>query len=175
MRPLPLPWIETLWSQLIVVYGVEFLRQYEHVKLPPVKADWCEKLAWTLTKPDETEAQRACPAIAWALDNLAVGKPPNVLEFRQLCRGYHAPEPIALPMEPRAAPARLRRVLEQLAKPLEDQRPGQVRAAERYIARHADKPRHSPVEVDFLTFYAGVLERWNADQPKEATNAVIDH
>ena len=81
-QPLSSQAIDQIFAQLHVVWGRNFLAQYEGQDLSVIKANWANTLAGLQRRPY---------AIAYAIENL----PPmrmNALEFRDLCR--RAPEPV---------------------------------------------------------------------------------
>lgn len=94
---LPAAWVDRIFDRLAIVYGDEFLARWRAVSLADVKTDWANTMGYYEADPG---------AIAWALENLPSGKPPTVLQFRDLCRQAPAPEVPRLP-EPKADPARM--------------------------------------------------------------------
>lgn len=110
-EPLPMPWIDRLFAKLSVVYGAPFLSKYDGFDLAVIKAEWGDSLAGY-------QAHNGV-AISWALEHLPE-RPPNVIEFRALCRV--APTPTAKLLEApkdKPNPAMLAKVSEGLeqAKP----------------------------------------------------------
>lgn len=102
---LPAPWVDRLFDKMVLVYGQSFLRRWTDVDMGAVKSDWAHELASFAQSPR---------AIAWALQNLPPDKPPNVLEFRALCR--RCPVEQAPQIEgPPADPARIAAELQKLA------------------------------------------------------------
>lgn len=166
--PLPLGLVESLFARLLVTYGHPFLNQYEGLDMGVVHADWAEKLAGFQQQGEGDEVD--APAIAWALDNLTPGRPPNALDFKQLCRAYRAPEdhPLGLPAPPRAVPERFQNALAQLAAPLEDTRPEPVRRAYAFINKWGTEGvRLNPTQQGWLKHYRAIATRWEADQARE--------
>ena len=94
---LPAAWVDRIFDRLAIVYGEEFLARWRAVNMADVKTDWANTLGYYEADPG---------AIAWALENLPSGKPPTVLQFRDLCRQAPAPEVPRLP-EPKAGPKRV--------------------------------------------------------------------
>ena len=84
---LPNNWVDRIFAKLTLVYGTDFTRRWEGLDVDDVKADWARELAMY---------QQAPAAIAYALENLPENKPPNVLQFRALCRA--APNRPVTPM-----------------------------------------------------------------------------
>ena len=74
---LPSSWTDRIFAKLTVTYGQRFLGLYAGVDLQAVKDDWGHELRGYAQSAD---------AIKHALSILPAEKPPNVLEFRQLCR-----------------------------------------------------------------------------------------
>ena len=85
--PLPLPWVDKIFTKLTLVYGHEFLNRWRDIDLDAVKADWAHELAGYEAHPE---------ALAHALTYLP-NKPPSVLEFRDLARKCPPPVFKALP------------------------------------------------------------------------------
>ncbi|MBF6631845.1 MAG: hypothetical protein ITG01_11950 [Comamonas sp.] len=89
-RPLPMPWVDKIFEKLGKTYGRDFLARWDGFEadaMTEVKQDWGDELGGFIDQPD---------AIAHALAHLPV-KAPNVIEFRQLCRGAPKPEFKQLP------------------------------------------------------------------------------
>lgn len=105
---LPVAWVEKIWAKLTLTYGDKFLRQYSSIpseQLNAVKTDWCHELAGYQNNPG---------AIAWALSNLPE-YPPNVIQFKGLCRSAPRVEPVAaIENQAKADPQRLKAELEKL-------------------------------------------------------------
>ena len=72
---LPLPWVDKIFLKLTLLYGREFAGRWEGLEIADVKTDWGHELAGFENWPD---------AIAYALANCPPGKPPTVIEFRQI-------------------------------------------------------------------------------------------
>ena len=73
----PIQWVEKIFTKLILVYGMDFLRRWEGISIAEVKTDWAYCLSGFIDNPQ---------AIAFALANLPDSKPPTALEFRSICR-----------------------------------------------------------------------------------------
>lgn len=101
---LPAMWVDRIFDRLSVVYGGEFLDRWRAIPLTDVKTNWGQMLAYYEADPG---------AIAWALENLPSGKPPTVLQFRDLCRAAPAKPAPMLP-EPKADPERIKTEMEKL-------------------------------------------------------------
>ena len=97
--------IDLIFTKCALVYGRDFLSRWEGLDMTEVKTDWRRELhGWLIANPQ---------AIRHALENLPAGKPPDVLQFRELCRRRPEPAPLALEA-PRADPDRVRRELARL-------------------------------------------------------------
>ena len=81
-EPLPMQWIDRLFTKLALTYGAPFMARYDGLDLEMVKAEWAEGLSGY-------QAENGA-AIAWALGMLP-DRAPNLIEVRTLCR--HAPTP----------------------------------------------------------------------------------
>lgn len=101
---LPLTWVDRIFEKLTLVYGQEFLDRWRDIDLNAVKSDWCHELAGMASSPSR---------IAFALANLP-GRPPSVIQFKDLCRSAPAPDAPKLP-EPKADPERVKVELSKLA------------------------------------------------------------
>lgn len=102
---LPLPWVDKIFHKLTLLYGRDFIGRWEGLEIADVKTDWGHELSGFESWPE---------AIAHALATLPAGKPPTVIEFRDLARRAPRIELIALPGPP-ADPVRMAAELEKLA------------------------------------------------------------
>ncbi len=100
---LPLKAIDRLFDRLLATYGSEFSRLYEGIDNAGVKTVWAHELA---VFSDKLEF------IAWGLENLPE-RPPNAIQFRNLCRTMPAP-PERVLEAPKADPERLKAELSKL-------------------------------------------------------------
>jgi hypothetical protein len=107
---LPITWIEDLFAKLALTYGRDFIGQYEGLDLSLVKSNWAHELAGFEQHPQ---------ALAFALRNLPSERPPNVLQFRALCRRLPPPQFVALPA-PTSDPHLRQAVLAQCRELLRD-------------------------------------------------------
>lgn len=82
-------WVDVLFSRLHVRYGAAWLAKWDGIDADAVKADWHEQLA--------TIFERNPKAIAYALQNLPTGFPPNSDQFARLCTQQPPPVHHALP------------------------------------------------------------------------------
>jgi hypothetical protein len=140
---LPLKAVDRLFERLGVTYGADWDRSLGSAPIADVKGVWAHELAGFADK---------LPLLAWALENLPE-RPPNVIQFRNLCRLAPAPSAPRLP-EPKADPAR---VAAELAKLRPAISAAQEKAAafdhtgwaKRILARHDGGERLSPTTVLF--------------------------
>jgi hypothetical protein len=111
---LPLPWVERIFTKLVLVYGQAFLVRWRDIDIAMVKTDWTHELSGFDRTPHR---------IAFALANLPE-KPPSVIEFKALCRSAPALPAPAL----EAPPANPERMAQELAKlaPMLAETPGPV-------------------------------------------------
>lgn len=104
---LPSPWVDKIFAKLAVTYGQRFLGLYAGLDLQAVKDDWADELRGYAQSPG---------AIKHALSVLPVDKPPNVLEFKALCRT--APQYIERQLEgPKMTPERMLEAVASVTKP----------------------------------------------------------
>lgn len=73
---LPSSWVDALFAKLTLRYGVTFTRQWADLDIDAVKAEWAQVLGGFSFRPE---------AIAYALENLPLDRPPNPMQFRALC------------------------------------------------------------------------------------------
>lgn len=114
---LPLPWVDRIFEKLALVYGQAFLARWRDLDLDAVKADWAHELAGFEKHPE---------AIAYGLKNLPVDRPPNVLQFRAMCRKSPPPVFKALPAPAASeeSKAKVREMLDGLRKKMAMQKVG---------------------------------------------------
>ena len=101
---LPEKWIDAIFTKLGLIYGQDFTNRWKGTPLDEVKADWGKELAGFAQRPE---------AIKHALEHLPAGKPPTVLEFREIARkvpstAQHLPSP---PASPSVLQAELKRLV----------------------------------------------------------------
>lgn len=124
--------VDHIFDRLMATYGNDFMRRWEGQDALAIKACWAHELAGYAG-----DRERMLP-IAWALENLPE-KPPNVIEFRSLCRRAPPPDMPRLP-EPKADPQRLAAELAKLAPlkaaVLRDGPPYPMGWARRLLERH---------------------------------------
>lgn len=151
--------VELLWDSLINAYGSRFLLQYAGIEnLEPVKADWGSRMSGVRVG-----------AVRWALDNLPE-RPPNAIEFRNLCRQYNPPNIAALPapVKPRpieSLPEAVRAAMARIHEPLPDTgEPQQVVEARRYVARFGGRTGLTHSQSQNLGWYRGIIQRHEDSQ-----------
>lgn len=137
---LPASWVDHLFGRLQLRYGAAFLRQWPDTDLAALKADWGDVL-------DGTRGD----AITYALRYLPE-RPPNAMQFRDLCRRAPTPTQQALPPPKEAAdPGRVASIMARLRQA---DRPGERPAdtCARNILRIAAERggRVSPAQRDQL-------------------------
>jgi hypothetical protein len=115
--------IDRIFDRLSSTYGKPFLDLYAGTPMGDVKTAWAHELA-----PFATRA--GLSAIAWALDNLPE-RPPNAVQFRNLCRQAPAQPAPRLP-EPEADPRRVQAAVADL---------GAVRNAVGAVSAAGDRER----------------------------------
>lgn len=107
--PMPSAWVEHLFAKLTVRYGAAFTRAYADLDPIIVKADWAEVL-------DGVSGS----SMSYALRYLPAERPPNAMQFRDICRRAPATEvqqQIAGPQE-RADPGRVAQLMSELRSKL---------------------------------------------------------
>lgn len=139
---MPLPWIDMIFTKLTLVYGRDFIGRWEGLELADVKTDWGHELSGFEDWPE---------AIAHALANLPHGKPPTVLEFRELARKAPRRATLELPAPP-ADPARVAAELRKLGSLTARKPKAEVDKkdwARRLKARHDAGAPLKPVQIRF--------------------------
>lgn len=81
--------IERLFERLATKYGRAFMAQYEGLEANAVKADWAHELGCY-------NSRIGAEIFKWALDNLPE-RPPNSIQFHNLCRQARVERHEALP------------------------------------------------------------------------------
>ena len=131
--PLPSSWINNLFGRLALRYGTRFEAQYAGLDIGAVKADWADML-------DGFRGNE----IGYALKYLPVDKPPNAMQFRDICRRSPSPDLPKLPPGPPASPERVQEAMQKI-KPAEHKWSGMSLAArcieniERIVAERGGK------------------------------------
>jgi len=96
--------IDRLFERMGLTYGKSWLDLWAGIPINDVKTQWAHELSSFNDHLD---------MVAWALEHLPE-RPPNVIQFKNLCRQAPKPEPLqALPL-PKPDPNRLRAELEKL-------------------------------------------------------------
>lgn len=102
---LHIAWVDKIFHKLTLLYGRDFIGRWEGLEIADVKTDWGHELSGFENWPE---------AIAHALATLPPGKPPTVMEFRDLARKAPRKELLQLPGPP-ADPERVAAELKKLA------------------------------------------------------------
>lgn len=112
-QSLPEPWVRKIFATMRATYGASFDRQWqcpagtdpaEHAA--EMIGHWARELRGYLQSPE---------ALAYALDHLP-SNPPNLIEFKALCRG--APKYAQKQLEaPKVPPERVAEALASITKP----------------------------------------------------------
>lgn len=139
---LPLPWVDKIFSKLTLVYGRDFIGRWEGLELADVKTDWSHELSGFENFPE---------GIAFALQNMPAGKPPNVLEFKAMA--LKAPKPATRLLEPpKSDPARVAAELSKLATVVKRPSAGGIDHkawAKVILARHDAGEKVRPISLRF--------------------------
>lgn len=145
---LPLPWVEKVFRKLTMTYGRDFAARWEGLDENDVIADWAEELAGFINHPD---------ALSYALKNLPAGKPPTVIEFRDIARKAPPPVLAALTNNPTIDPVAVKQLADQakaiVSKPLLHDAKQWARDI---LARHAAGDKLPPINVQFARKALGV-------------------
>lgn len=179
--PLPQSWVEALFARLAVRYGTAFLRQYGDLDPAAVKADWAEVLGGI--RGD---------AIAYALQQLPVERPPNAMQFRDLARRAPAPTVPQLPRQRTEPPAGVRDLAARMrARPRNaaqecidniaravSARGGRATDAQRHVVEHCLKtpgatlPASLAGDPRFASWVAGAAAAGEIWAPRDDRGAV---
>jgi len=108
-------WIQKIFTEFKLIYGpgmISSMLGTDEREMMNVMQGWAEKLAYFKDHPT---------AIKYALENLPKDYPPNLLQFRDICREgiKHSPKPLAL--EHRMTPEQLHKNKIRI-KPRKDRR-----------------------------------------------------
>lgn len=95
---LPMPWVEKIFTKLVLTFGREFTARWDEASLLDVKNDWAHELRGFAQNPQ---------ALAFGLEHCVSGKPPTVHEFKAACQRRPDPLPAALLDVPLADPQRV--------------------------------------------------------------------
>jgi hypothetical protein len=140
---LPVEWVDKIFLKLTLLYGRDFVGRWEGLSIADVKTDWGHELSGFEDWPE---------AIAYALANLPAGKPPTVLEFRDMARKAPRKALVELPGPP-ADPAKVAAELAKLAALTARKRDSTGRDekawAKRLQARHEAGDPLKPIQIRF--------------------------
>jgi hypothetical protein len=139
---LPLSWVDKIFHKLTLIYGRDFIGRWEGLELADVKTDWAHELSGFENFPD---------GIAFALQNMQPGRPPNVLEFKAMA--LKAPRQEFKQLDaPKADPARiaeeLRKANAAVKKPAHHGIDHKA-WAKTLIARHEAGEKVRPISLKF--------------------------
>lgn len=117
LQALPVSWIQKIFTEFKLIYGAGILSNMlgtDEREMMNIMQGWAEKLAFFKDHPH---------AIKYALENLPKDYPPNLLQFRDICREgiKHEPKPLALvekftPEQLAQNKIRVKELLRRLAK-----------------------------------------------------------
>lgn len=144
---LPEKVIDRLFKRLAASYGRSWDGMWESTPIEDVKTAWAHELSGFTPHLDD---------VAWALDNLPE-KPPNVIEFRNLCRKAPRPTPPMLPSPP-AQPDRVAAEMENLRMSVSSGKQDPKDWARRIIARHEAGDRIIPISLRFARESLGLIK-----------------
>jgi hypothetical protein len=102
--PLSKQYVDQIFARMLVRYGVAWLRMWDGIDMDAVKADWAETLAGF-----------GAATIRHALDHLPE-RPPNAMQFRDVCRAHSVSAPVAelLRLDVKPNPERVKAELSRL-------------------------------------------------------------
>lgn len=157
---LPENWVEKIWLAMRATYGAAFDRQWEcpagvdpmhHVE--EMKKLWGRQLSVYQQSPN---------AIGHALDNLPP-HPPNLVEFKNLCRTWKEPQKKLLSAPPRAVPIQYREAIKRLSEPNDEDTPEKVRVARRYVKMWGQPGRKlTPFQIENLAAMREIVSVYEA-------------
>ena len=139
---LPLSWVDKIFSKLTLIYGRDFIGRWEGLEISDVKTDWAHELDGFDRFPE---------GIAFALQNMQPGKPPNVLEFRAMALKAPKPELVRLDA-PKADPTKMAAEFKKLAEVVKRPSAGGIDHkawAKTIIARDAAGEKVRPIILKF--------------------------
>jgi len=96
--------IDRLFERLQLTYGQAWLKLWDGIPINELKTQWAHELA---------SFNEHLDMVAWALEHLPE-RPPNVIQFKNLCRQAPKPEPLQALPPPKPDQSRLRLELEKL-------------------------------------------------------------
>ena len=169
--------INRLWNRLEATYGHDLIRQYSRKVRDPASGEdievgidqtkhvWAETLSGFAGNLD---------AIAFAVNNLPDDRPPNVLQFRNLCRNAPQPVPKAPQLSHRLTAEdwernreRIAEVGKSLPQTSMESRVSALKSDPSYIAKLMHTAKHG--EGITMDKAKAILEFWNVplDAAKE--------
>lgn len=106
MPSLPKQSVDQIFARLLVRYGATWIRMWDDIDMEAVKADWAEVLGHCSREQ-----------IRHALEHLPDGRPPNAMQFRELCAQLPSSTPNmdeVLRLDVKPNPERVKRELARL-------------------------------------------------------------
>lgn len=156
-EPIPFAAVLTLFEQLTLAYGQPFLARWDGIEeLGTVHEDWRYKLAGLTPQQ-----------LAWGLDHLQAGRPPEAMTFRQWCLAMPGSKPATALPPPRGkvtVPPQVREAINALLIEEPAAEPQRVRAARLYLEVRAGRIDLTPVEKEWSAFYRRLIERYESAQ-----------
>lgn len=139
--------IDRLFERLGATYGASWSKMWADVPLVDVKTTWAHELSGFATHLQD---------LAWALENLPE-RPPNVIEFRNLCRKAPRIEPLKIE-HTSTMPERVNQELSKLRTMIaEKPKTSDPKDwARRHIARHQAGEPVKPLTLRFAREALGI-------------------
>ncbi len=130
--PLHTPTVDAIFAKLSLAYGHRFLSIWDGFPIDAVKADWGRELACFATEDGAMHH-----AIVYGLEHLPAARPPDVFEFRAICRRRpDLPGQVKLPdMGKRVVPEVVRAQLAELTTELAGKGPKRLEWARRFVEK----------------------------------------
>lgn len=164
MMSIPAETMDMIWGKLSIAYGHRFLSIWDGFPMEQVKADWANTLG---DLSDE--------ALMYGLQHLPAGRPPEAMEFRQICRRLPDPAQASLPHLPKRGPVPefAQKVVEQFKADLTGDSIA-VQWARGYVERFGGEGQGlSPDQRKHLARARRVLAGWQADKDLAAKKAEV--
>lgn len=102
MHPIPLHWVESLFSRMAIRYGAVWLNHWQGIDLDAVKLDWSNELAGLSNE-----------ALKYGVVNLPLDKPPTLGQFKAVCLRSPVGVQRMLTDDVKADPERVRQLTEK--------------------------------------------------------------
>jgi hypothetical protein len=139
--------IDRLFERLGATYGASWSKMWADVPLVDVKTAWAHELSGFATHLQD---------LAWALENLPE-RPPNIIEFRNLCRKAPRIEPLRIE-NIAAMPERVNEELNKLRTIIieKPKKSDPTDWARRHIARYQAGEKVMPLTLRFAREALGI-------------------